>query len=93
MSDEGPHQDDLNPAGNGAAPTERVVLRLNGDLDENGQSWEVIGLARHSDKAGAIKQVAGDKPGRYRAPSLRAWRGGLEIVIPDKPKLEQKAFE
>lgn len=79
---------------NGSQPTERVVLRLDDDQpDENGARWEVVGLARHADKGAAIRQVAGDKPGKYRAPSLRSWKGGLEIVLPDRPKVEQKAFE
>jgi hypothetical protein len=74
--------------------TERVVLRLQDDHDDaNGARWEQIGLARHADKATAIKQVAKDRPGKYRAPSLRAWKGGLEIVLPEKPKPESRLFE
>lgn len=71
--------------------TERVVLRRS--MSEAGEFWEEIGRAETTTKEQAIRLLAKGEPGKYRAPSARAWKGGLEIVLPEKPKPESKPFE
>lgn len=33
------------------------------------------------------------RPGDYRAPTLRSWKGGVRIVLPDRPRAEASLFE
>lgn len=74
--------------------TERVVLRQiePGDLLEGRDGWEVIGTVRGS-KIQSIDRLAKDQPGKYRSIPLRSWKGGKEIVLPEKPKPESRLFE
>lgn len=64
---------------------------------EHGKDGEVR-IFRGS-KRRVIEDYAGKKGapnrrvGRYRAPSLRAWRGGEEIELPPEPQYRQSAFE
>lgn len=75
--------------------TERVVLRFVNDprgLSEGPERWEVVGTVRGT-KMQAIDRLAKDQPGRYRSIPLRSWRGGKEIVLPEKPKPESRLFD
>lgn len=74
-------------------PTERVVLRKARTTRGENDRWEVLGTVRAASKVAAIKQLAKDEPGEYRAPSLRSWKGGLSISLPEKPKPEMRIFE
>lgn len=67
--------------------TERVVLRESDGL------WAIAGRVSAASKEQAIRQVADGEPGKYRSVPLRSWQGGLEIVLPEKPKPESKPFE
>lgn len=73
--------------------TERVVLRKLPTTHGENDRWEVVGTIRAASKTAAIKALAKDEPGQYRAPSARSWKGGLEIVLPDTPKLERRSFD
>jgi len=77
--------------------TERVVLRLHSEgTTEAGkgpkQLWEVIGTIRGT-KMGVIDRLANNEPGKYRSVPRRSWKGGKEIVLPEKPKPETRTFE
>jgi hypothetical protein len=50
--------------------------------------WLEIGTAT-GDKRGAVKAVlGGEVPGVYRAPSRRAWHGGVGFRPPSQQRLE-----
>lgn len=76
-----------------AATTERVVLRKARTTANENERWELLGTVKAASKTAAIKALAKDEPGRYRAPSLRSWKGGLEIVVPERPKPEARLFD
>lgn len=85
-------------AENDREPTERVVLRLAkpGTVtvgDGPKETWEVIGTTDAATKSQAIKALAKGEPGKYRSVPLRSWQGGVEIVLPEKPKPESRLFE
>lgn len=50
-------------------------------------------------KRAVIHEYAGSaddpeaRPGTYRAPPVRSWRGGVEIVLPELPKPEASLFD
>ena len=83
--------------------TERVVLKEipAGDLEEGRNGWELMTrpdgttpiIFRAATATAAEKQAAQDNPGRYKAIPFRSWKGGTEIVLPDKPKPESRLFE
>lgn len=88
-------------AKNGQAETAwtlRVVLRripdeLVADVEGDGECWEVLGTIAAQSKLAAIRELAKDEPGQYRAPSLRSWKGGEEVVLPDSPQPERRAID
>lgn len=78
--------------------TERVVLRqlvglkAPGPGEEPLETWQVVGTVSGT-KMQAIDRLAEEQPGKYRSIPLRSWKGGKEIVLPEKPKPESRLFE
>lgn len=59
------------------------------------QAWRIVDEQEGTDIQ-AIRAYAGQpgtpdaKPGVYKAPPLRSWRGGEELVRPPQPKVESR---
>lgn len=84
--------------------TERVVLRAIGELepewDPGYEVWRLIAgpdgkpvVFKTQTATAAEKGAAKGEPGKYKSIPLRSWKGGTEIVLPEKPKPESKPFE
>ncbi len=85
-----------DPASPDGPPTLRIVLKhLNkgAQPEHNPEQWQVIGTA-HGSKKQAIEKFAGkdgkDKPGTYRAPSLRSWKGEVTYEPDPEPRMNAK---
>lgn len=92
----------------GATTTLRVVLKQERVIrvDELGEptgdpldAWVEVQMVESQNKVAAIEAVAGKRntaeavPGRYRAPTLSSWKGGIEHVRPDKPLVQSASFD
>lgn len=61
-------------------------------------AWVAVGEFEGANMTRAIEAHAGKPgtpdaiPGTYKAPSVRAWAGGEEYVMPPSPKVERKAL-
>lgn len=75
----------------------REALGTKGTVSE-AEAWVVVD-EQTGTQAAAIEAYtgpAGDpetKPGEFKAPPLRGWKGGLRMVRPPKPKVERQVLD
>lgn len=90
------------PAGAGTPPDKLLEAwkALGGrGVPHETEAWVVIGTRVGASKSKAIRTHTGEpgtpdtKPGDFKAPSLRGWRGGERMVAPPKPLFQAQPLE
>lgn len=90
------------PAGGGTPPDKLLEAwkALGGKgVPQEGEAWVVVGEHPGATKSKAIRAHTGEpgspdtKPGDFKAPSLRGWRGGERMVAPPKPLFQAQPLE
>lgn len=77
--------------------TLREALGVKDAAISIGEAWVVVDEQEGSQRE-AIEAYAGEpntpdaKPGDYKAPPLRGWKGGERYVRPERPKVERQAL-
>lgn len=85
---------DRAEAAKGIASTEKTITAWAPVVGEDGTPRVFVGSKKKVIEEFAGKQDDPDaRPGTYRAPPVRSWRGGMTIVLPERPKPEASLFD